>query len=79
MITEMANETTNDISAAVNNLVEIVGKMGQQQVELVTGGIKSIAAAVEPLCKAALEIPGNVFNTCSQTVQKVSTAIAPKA
>jgi len=74
----MANETANDISAAVNILVELVGKLGQQQVELVTNGIQSVTAAVEPLGKAAQEFTGNVFNTLSQTVQNVSTAIAPK-
>jgi len=75
----MANETPNDISVAVSNLVEVAGKVGQQQVELVTYAIKSITAAVEPLGKTALELTGNVFNALSATVKNVSTAIAPKA
>ncbi len=75
----MANETTTDISAAVNNLVELAGKVGQQQVELVANTIKSAAAAVEPLGKAAQELTSNVFNALNETVKNVSTAIAPKA
>ena len=75
----MANETTTDISAAVNNLLELAGKVGQQQVELVTNAIKSATTAVEPLGKAAQELTGNVFNALNQTVKNVSTAIAPKS
>ncbi len=75
----MANEIPNDISATVNNLVEVAGKVGQQQVELVTYAFKSATVAVEPLSKTVLELTGNVFNTLNETVKNVSTAIAPKA
>ena len=74
----MANETTNDISAVFSNLVEAAGKIGQQQIDLLTNGFKSITTAVEPLSSAALELPGNVLNTVTQTIQNVATAIVPK-
>jgi chlorosome envelope protein B len=74
----MANETTFDISAVFSNLVETAGKIGQQQVDLLTNGFKSLTTAVEPLGKAALELPGNVVNTVTQTFQNVTTAIVPK-
>ena len=51
----MANETTNEFTSALNNLVDTLGKLGQQQVELITSGINSVAGVFEPLAKTATE------------------------
>jgi len=74
----MANETGNNYSDAVNNLMETVGKLQHQQVELVTNGIKSATAAFEPLSKTAIELTGTVMNALNQILQNISTTIAPK-
>ena len=74
----MANETNNELANTLSNLMEVVGKLGQQQVDLVTNGIKSVAEALEPLCKAPAELAGSVFNSCNEVVQNVSAAITPK-
>ena len=74
----MANETSNELTIAVNTLMETVGKLGQMQVDLVASGIKSATAAVEPLSKTAMEMAGNAVNALNQVLQNVSAAIAPK-
>jgi chlorosome envelope protein B len=74
----MANETANEFTSAINNLVDVIGKLGQQQVELITNGIKSASEAIEPLCKTSFELVGNVFNACTQVLANVSAAITPK-
>lgn len=74
----MANETASDFSSAVNSLMEAVGKLGQQQIELVTNGIKSATAAFEPLSKTSVELTGNVLSAVTQVLQNVTSAITPK-
>jgi chlorosome envelope protein B len=74
----MANETSNEFTGAVNNLMESAGKIGQMQVDLVTNGFKSVVSVFEPLGKTAAELSGNLFNTINQVLQNVSSAIAPK-
>ncbi len=74
----MANETANDFTSAINNLVDTLGKLGQMQVDLVTNGIKSVASAVEPLCNNATDLAGSAVKALTDTVQNVSTAIVPK-
>ena len=74
----MANETSNDVSGAINGFVETATKLAQQQVELVTNGITSATAVFEPLSKSAIELVGNVLNGCNQALQNLAGAIAPK-
>ncbi len=74
----MANETANEITSSVNNFVDVIGKLGQQQVELITNGIKSASEAIEPLSKTVVELAGNVFNSFNQILANVSAAITPK-
>lgn len=69
---------TNDVSGAINNLLETVGKLAQQQVELVNSGIKTTAQLIEPLGKTHTDLVGNVLNTVNQVLQSFSTAFAPK-
>lgn len=73
----MANET-NDFSVALNNLLDTAGKLAQQQVELVTSGVKAAAQIVEPLAKTAIDLVGSATNTFGQILQSISSAIAPK-
>jgi chlorosome envelope protein B len=77
-ITAMANETSNEYTTAVNNLMDSVGKIGQMQVDLVTNGIKSATSVFEPLGKTSIEFAGNVVNAINQVLQNLSSAIAPK-
>jgi len=69
---------TNDVSGAINNLLETVGKLAQQQVELLNSGIKTAVQLIEPLGKTANDLVGNVLGTVNQVLQNVSSAFAPK-
>jgi len=73
----MANETGNEYVNAVNNLVDVAGKLGQQQIELITFGIKSVSEALEPLSKNAAELAGNAINACNQMLTSVTGTITP--
>ncbi|TLU87553.1 MAG: chlorosome envelope protein B [Chlorobium sp.] len=74
----MSNGTSNDVSGAINNLIETLGKLAQQQVEFLNSGIKTAAQLAEPLGKTATELVGNVINTLNQVLQNISAALAPK-
>ena len=73
----MANET-NDFSVALNNLLDTAGKLAQQQVDLLTSGVKAVVQIVEPLAKTAIDLVGSASNTVGQALQSISSAIAPK-
>ena len=73
----MANET-NDLTAALTNLLNTGGTLLQQSIELLTSGLKSASQAIEPLGKSAIDLAGNATNVLNQTLQSVSAAIAPK-
>jgi chlorosome envelope protein B len=55
-----------------------MGKLAQQQVEVVSAGINAVPKLVEPLGKAATDLVGNLFSTLNQVLQNISSAIAPK-
>ncbi len=74
----MSNGTSNDVSGAINNLIDTLGKLAQQQVEFLNSGIKTAAQLAEPLGKTATELVGNVINTLNQVLQNISAALAPK-
>ncbi len=69
---------TNDLSGAISNLIDTMGKLAQQQVELINTGIKTASQMVEPLTKTATDLLGNVVSTMNQVLQSISSAIAPK-
>lgn len=74
----MANETTNDFSAAISGLLDTAVKIVQQQAELVTSGVKSVVEIIEPLAKTAIDLIGSAANTAGQVLQNVSSSLAPK-
>ncbi|MEI6691698.1 MAG: chlorosome envelope protein B [Chlorobium sp.] len=69
---------TNDVSGAISNLIDTLGKLAQQQVELLTSGIKTATALIEPLGKTATDLAGSVVNALTQVLQSVTAAITPK-
>ena len=69
---------TNDVSGAISNLFDTVGKLAQQQVELLNSGIKTATSLIEPLGKTATELAGNLVNALSQVLQSLSSALAKK-
>ena len=69
---------TNDVSGAISNLIDTLGKLAQQQVELLTSGIKTATALIEPLGKTATDLAGSVVNALTQVLQYVTAAITPK-
>jgi chlorosome envelope protein B len=73
----MSNGTT-DLSGAISSLIDTMGKLAQQQVEVVSAGINAIPKLVEPLGKATTDLVGNLFSTLNQVLQNISSAIAPK-
>ena len=74
----MSNGTSNDVSGAISNLIDTLGKLAQQQVELLTSGIKTATALIEPLGKTATDLAGSVVNALTQVLQSVTAAITPK-
>ncbi len=74
----MSNGTSNDVSGAINNLVDTLGKLAQQQIELLSSGIKSATQLIEPLGKTVTDLAGNLISTLNQVLQSVSAALAPK-
>jgi len=76
--TTMANETSNDFAGAVNSLLETVGKLGQQQVEMLNSGIKTASEMVDPLGKTLTDLAGNALNAVNQALQSASSAISGK-
>jgi len=74
----MSNGTNNDVSGAISNLLDTLGKLAKQQVELLNNGIKNAAQLAEPLGKTATDLVGNVISTLNQILQNLSSAIAPK-
>ncbi|MEI7695856.1 MAG: chlorosome envelope protein B [Chlorobium sp.] len=69
---------SNDLSGAISTLIETFGKLAQQQVELISSGIKAAAQFAEPLGKTATDLVGSVVSTLSQVLQNITSAIAPK-
>jgi len=69
---------SNDVSGAISNLLDTVGKLGQQQIEILNNGIKTATQLNEPLGKTATDLVGNLLNTFNQVLQNISAAIAPK-
>ena len=76
----MSNETTksNDLSGASNALVETLAKINQQQVEMITNGIKSSTDVFLPLSRASIELFTSVINAFIQILQNVLTTITPQ-
>ena len=74
----MANSAGNDVSGAVTNLLETLGKLAQQQIDFLTSGIKGAVELIEPLGKTATDLVGCVISALNQVLQSVSTALAPK-
>lgn len=73
----MANET-NELSNALNNLLDTASKLVQQSADLLGSGVKVVAGIVEPLGKTAIDLVGSAANTAGQVLQNVTSAIAPK-
>jgi chlorosome envelope protein B len=85
----MSNESINDFSAALNNLLKTVGTLVQQEIELVNLGIKAAGQVIEPLVKTSSDLVGNavktssdlignVLNTVGQIFQNITGSLAPK-
>jgi chlorosome envelope protein B len=70
----MANETTNEYASVVKNLIDVIGNLGQQQLDLISHGIKSVYAAIEPLGKIPAELFDTIVNACNQVLASVSSA-----
>ena len=85
----MSNESINDFSVALNNLLKTVGTLVQQEIDLVNLGIKAAGQVIEPLVKTSTDLVGNavkissdllgsVINTVGQIFQSATTALAPR-
>ncbi len=70
----MANETNNDFSVSITNIVDTLTKLGQQQAEMLNKTIPMI----EPLVKTCTELIGNVLGSANQALQNISSSLAPK-
>ncbi len=74
----MSNDAINDFSVALNNVLQTLGTLAQQQVELVGIGIKTAGQLVEPIVKSSSDLVGNLFTNCCQIIQNITSAFAPK-
>ena len=74
----MANESNNDLGAAVTNFVHAGGSLVQQSAALLSSGIKNAAQVIEPIGKTAIDLLGSAINTLGHVVQSVTSTIAPK-
>jgi len=74
----MANETNNDFAGSINGLLETVGKLGQQQVDMLNSGIKTASEMAAPLGKTMTDLAGNALNAVNQVLQSASSAISGK-
>ncbi len=74
----MSNDAINDFSVALNNLLQTLGTLAQQQVDLVGIGIKTAGQLVEPIVKSSSDLVGNLFTNCCQIIQNITSAFAPK-
>lgn len=74
----MGNEPSNTNNPNLDNLMGSVGKLGQMQIDLIAGGIKSATEVFEPLSKTAVEIADNAVQSFSKILQDISSSIAQK-
>ncbi|ASQ89720.1 chlorosome envelope protein B [Prosthecochloris sp. GSB1] len=66
---------SNDLSGAITDLMNTVGKLGQQQIEVLNNGLKTVSDMVGPLGKTMTDLMGNMVNTVNQVLQNVSSTI----
>ncbi len=71
----MSNGSSNDLAGAISGLVETVAKLGQQQIEVVNNGLKTVSDMVGPLGKTMTDMMGNMANTLNEVLQNVSSTI----
>jgi len=74
----MSNDALNDFSVAFNNLLQTAGTLVQQEITLVTLGVKTASELIGPVVKIPLDLVGNIFNNVGHTVQNVVYSCAPK-
>lgn len=72
----MTDETSDDVTNAINSLTESIVKVGHMQMEMITSGVKSATSAFEPVAKASIEIAENAINALDQAVQELSASMA---
>ncbi|MEI8033607.1 MAG: chlorosome envelope protein B [Chlorobiaceae bacterium] len=74
----MSNGTTSDFSGSVASLTETLGKLAQQQVELLKLGIGSAVSVIGFVGRTSINIAGGVLGTVSSVMQTVLSIFAPK-
>ncbi len=74
----MSNGTTSDFTASVASLADTLGKLAQQQVEIVKIGIGSAVSVIGFIGRTSVNIAGGVLSTVSSVLQGVLSIITPK-
>ncbi len=72
----MSNGSNNDLAGAISGLMDTVGKLGQQQIEMLNNGINTASEMIGPLGKTATDLMGNMVDTVNQVLQNVSSNIS---
>jgi chlorosome envelope protein B len=62
----MSNDSVQDFSVALNNMVQTVGTLAQQSFELLNIGIKTAGQIIEPLVKATCDLTCKASTTATQ-------------
>ncbi len=71
----MSNGSNNDLAGAISGLMDTFAKLGQQQIEVLNNGLKTVSDMVGPLGKTMTDMVGNMANTVNQVLQNVSSTI----
>ena len=74
----MSNGSNVHASDSGNSLLESAGDLVRLPVDLLSGGIKTVAQIAEPLAKTAIDLLGSLLNAVGQGIQGVLTIITPK-
>ena len=74
----MSNDSINDFSVSFNAMLQTVGVLAQQLVELVNVSIKAVGQFIEPLLKTTSDLACTGTTAVTSVFQGSSSVSAPK-
>jgi len=74
----MADEQKTASGESAKELADALGKLNQQQVEMITKGMEASMKVFEPLSKASIDLTTSVLEAFTKAMQDFASSIAPK-